>query len=75
VGWVWGGLVEEVPVVEESGAEQLREAPVIGPPQPREGDLDCADFERRSFPIDPDNDPHALDADNDGLACELPPAD
>ncbi len=47
--------------------------PVVGPPMPTNGDLDCADFERQSFPIDPANDPNNLDADNDGLACEPPP--
>jgi hypothetical protein len=47
--------------------------PIVGPAMPTGGDLDCADFERQSFPIDPANDPNNLDADGDGIACEPPP--
>lgn len=49
--------------------------PMAGPAQPANGDLDCADFAQRSFPIDPANDPNNLDADGDGIACEPPPGD
>ncbi|GAA4700790.1 hypothetical protein GCM10023263_43160 [Phytohabitans rumicis] len=58
----------------EEPSENL-DVPFIGPPQPRTTDLDCADFEQDSFRIDPNNDPHGLDRDNDGIACEAPPGD
>ena len=57
-------------VVEEPAAVETSRTPVVGPAMPTNGDLDCADFERKSFPIDPANDPNHLDADADGLACE-----
>ncbi|WP_173070705.1 hypothetical protein [Phytohabitans houttuyneae] len=47
--------------------------PMVGPPMPTNGDTDCADYTRQSFPIDPANDPNNLDADGDGIACEPPP--
>lgn len=43
------------------------------------GDLDCADFDNQKEAQqffeshDPDQDPHYLDADNDGVACETLP--
>lgn len=65
----------EEPAVAESapGPAETSRPPAVGPPMPTNGDVDCADFERQSFPIDPANDPNNLDADGDGIACEPPP--
>lgn len=63
------------PAAVESAAApaKTRRPPILGPPMPMNGDMDCADFVRRSFPVDPANDPHDLDRDGDGIACEPPP--
>jgi hypothetical protein len=34
------------------------------------GDLNCEDITERNFAIDPNNDPHGFDGDNDGIGCE-----
>lgn len=76
-------LPEAVPDVAPEAAESVAaptptrssSQPMIGPPMPTNGDTDCADYERRSFPIDPANDPNNLDADGDGIACEPPPGE
>jgi len=52
-------------------------APPPPPPPPR-GDLDCDDFATQeeaqaTYNADP-SDPHRLDADNDGIACEALPS-
>ncbi len=78
---VWGAMLLAVVVVSAMPATAGAE-PVAGPakapvaPQ-QDGDLDCADFDsqaaaQREFDSDP-SDPHRLDADNDGRACEEPP--
>lgn len=36
----------------------------------KDGKIDCKDTDKRNFKIDPKNDPHNLDGDNDGIACE-----
>lgn len=67
---------EEPAAVESVAAPTPTEtsrSPIVGPAMPTGGELDCADFERQSFPIDPANDPNNLDADGDGIACEPPP--
>jgi hypothetical protein len=39
------------------------------------GDLDCGDpGTSHNMPVDPANDPHGLDADDDGIGCEDPAA-
>jgi hypothetical protein len=45
-------------------------------PAHAQGDLDCGDpGVGVAFRIDPNNDPHQLDADNDGIACEADGSD
>lgn len=60
---------------EEESLDGAFEVPegFAGPPRPANGDLDCIDFADTPFRIDPNNDPHGLDADGDGIACEPPP--
>jgi len=64
---LWGGCIESGP-----GADQ--------PPQAQSADRDCPDFathqEAQAFYEQqggPGRDPHRLDSDNDGLACEALP--
>jgi micrococcal nuclease len=60
----------EVPSALEVGPDPVPSLP--SPPLPKRGDLDCRDFttqaEAQAFLLP--GDPHRLDADNDGLACE-----
>jgi micrococcal nuclease len=53
------------------GAEAATPSPA---PSPSSGDRDCADFdsqpEAQEFLEDDPSDPHGLDADGDGQACE-----
>jgi hypothetical protein len=59
---------EEAP----DGAFEVPEG-FAGPQRPADADLDCVDFADTPFRIDPNDDPHGLDADHDGIACEPPP--
>ncbi len=76
-----GGCVQEAPPPPPSPPPEIPSAPEVGPdpvpslpspPLPKGGDLDCRDFttqaEAQAFLLP--GDPHRLDADNDGLACE-----
>lgn len=67
-------LTDEAEEESPYGAFEVPEG-FAGPPEPAGTDLDCVDFEDTPFRIDPNNDPHGLDADSDGLACEPPPSD
>ncbi|MEH1127480.1 hypothetical protein [Micromonospora sp. CPCC 206061] len=67
-------LTDEAEEQSLAGAFEVPEG-FAGPPEPAGADLDCVDFENTPFPIDPNDDPHGLDADSDGLACEPPPSD
>jgi hypothetical protein len=55
-------------------------APAAPAPEPADpaapaADLDCGDpGTSHNMPVDPNNDPNRLDADNDGLGCEDPGA-
>jgi hypothetical protein len=49
---------------------------LIGPsPSGAQADLDCGDpGTSPNMPVDPNNDPHRLDDDDDGIGCEDPSA-
>ena len=70
-GWggdEWGQLVVDRFVAEEEARQRSRWN--SGPSYNNSGgDLDCEDF-GYEFEIDPNDDPHGLDGDGDGIACE-----
>jgi micrococcal nuclease len=65
----------EVPQYEAPQEEQASPAPNPSPSAPAGGDLDCADFgtsaEAQAYLLP--GDPHGLDADGDGQACDSLP--
>ncbi|MDL5363737.1 thermonuclease family protein [Halalkalicoccus sp. NIPERK01] len=67
--WGFEGSTDDPPADDGSGNES--------PPAGTDGDLDCSDFETQAqaqavYDDDP-SDPHRLDADGDGVACETLP--
>ncbi|UPM45311.1 excalibur calcium-binding domain-containing protein [Halocatena salina] len=74
------GSAEQTAQAERRGVWAFDRAPATPVPTPTTGaDRDCSDFETRAeaqqfFEThDPANDPHRLDADGNGQACELLP--
>jgi micrococcal nuclease len=68
--WGFEGETEEPPEENDEGGTE-------SPPAGTDGDLDCSDFETQAQAqavLDDDpSDPHRLDADGDGVACETLP--
>lgn len=73
-----GGGCEDVPASREQSPEPEDEAPVAGvPPLPPDGDYDCGHFAsqeqaQKVFDAEP-GDPHELDEEGNGVACEWLP--
>ncbi len=73
-----GGGCEDVPASQQQVPEPEDEAPVAGvPPLPPDGDYDCGHFAsqeqaQRVFDAEP-GDPHELDEEGNGIACEWLP--
>ena len=69
-GWTgdeWLDIVLDKFIEEEEARQRARWN--SGPSYEGGGDLDCEDV-GYEFEIDPDDDPHGLDGDGDGIACE-----
>lgn len=73
-----GNDVDRSRIIDEPRATLTRRVATVAPPPATGGDRDCADFgsqrEAQAFyeaQGGPERDPHRLDRDRDGLACEL----
>jgi hypothetical protein len=62
-------LFEEALSAFSDGSGAVAPPPSLYSPPSSGGDLDCADV-GGPFAIDPTDDPHGLDGDGDGIACE-----